>query len=546
MSSPKRKENVKSFLAQKLYEEEVLKKENVEEIVLGPQEDFPTIKGPVSAPLNKVEKIVLRENQAPHIAHLKKIFNSHYFAFDMSTMGAGKTYTTTQLALDLNFKHVIIVCPVSVENKWGTMRKYGINIDYIISYNSLRSVKNKTPKHGLLERYDLEDGSTIFTPTERLNAMIKAGCLVVLDECQHVKNKNDQFLAAQAIAKAIGRSSSESRFLMLSGTPIDKEVHAIHLLQLMYIIYSSRLYVYSKEEYVLRLYGAKDLVDYCEKFIDSKAITKFVKEHPWRPDNVENNCYQIFQYIVKPALTSAMPSPPLEIDCKNGYYDIKLEADRKALMKGIAELHSSVRFDEGKGKVEITRDTFGSINKALAKIESAKINTMVRVVKDILEDDANVKIGIFVNFTESLNRLQDLLKKYKPIRLDGGVHKNKRQILIDEFQEPNAKRRVIIANIQVASTGIDLDDKYGGFPRFAFASPNYKILDLHQLTRRFVRLDSKSNASFRFFYGKGLNKENSILNALARKTNIMKDTLEGQVEEGIVFPGDYEDEIEIN
>jgi hypothetical protein len=92
--------------------------------------------------------------------------------------------------------------------------------------------------------------------------------------------------------------------------------------------------------------------------------------------------------------------------------------------------------------------------------------------------------------------------------------------------------------------GIDCDDKYGDFPRFVLSSADYKINDLHQLTRRFVRLDTKSVCKFRFFYGDVGRLETSILNSLAKKARVMEDTLEGQKAEGVQFPGQYDNEYE--
>jgi hypothetical protein len=153
-------------------------------------------------------------------------------------------------------------------------------------------------------------------------------------------------------------------------------------------------------------------------------------------------------------------------------------------------------------------------------------------------------VGIFVNFTDNIHKIAELLADYNPVVVWGDIKKEKRQILFDRFQAPNLDYRVIIGNLKICSTGIDLDDKDGRFPRYAYACPNYTILDLHQLTRRFVRLDTKSDASFRFFYGKIAKKETSILSALLRKTAVLKDTLETQVGEGVKFPGDYEEEVE--
>jgi superfamily II DNA or RNA helicase len=547
MSSPKKRTTKKSL--SKILDEKAL---DVEEIIMESPKKTKMSPSILKAEkeLPPIERIVLKENQGPHIERMKKILFKHNVGFDMSSMGAGKTYTSTQLALDLGFKHIITICPVSTEAKWGSMRKYGAKIDYIMSYQALRSVKNKQPKHGLLERidsYDEESNTsfTFFNPTAKLIDMLKEGTLVILDEAQHIKNKNDQFLATQAIAKAVNESKSSSRMLLLSGTPIDKEEQAVNIMQMMRIIRSTKLFNYNKKDSRLTLYGAKEVVNYC-MYIDEDKTEAFVRSHPWRPENIVHNCYLLFQNIIKPAISSAMPSPPLDIDCKNGYYVINPEADRKELMKAIAELHSSLRYDERREMVTYTESSFGSITRSLKKIELAKIRSMARVARDVLESDPNSKVGLFATYVESLDILQDLLGDYNPLRLDGSVNKNKRQEVIDKFQEGNLKHRVIIANLQVASTGIDLDDKFGTFPRYAFAIPKYNILEMHQLTRRFLRLDSKSNPIFRFFYGKSSRKETSILSALSRKTTVLKDTLEGQVSEGIKFPGDYEDEVELD
>ncbi len=500
--------------------------------------------------LGSIEELVLREHQIPHVEKIKQIFMSHYIALDLSTMGAGKTYTASKLSLDFNYKNVLVVCPVSVESKWKGMYRYGVKINRVLSFQGLRSVKNKTPKHGLLDRYDIEDEEsgttkTFFTPTEELIKMIKEGILFVIDEVQNIKNKNDQFLACQAIIREIIGSNTGSRILFLSGTPIDKEEHAINMMQAMGIIKSSRLAVFIKEESRNRYYGAFELENYIKDYIGKQALDEFKKRVPYRADNVPHVCYLMFQQLLKPAIAAAMPSPPLEIDCKNGYYKITEEEDKKALIKAIAELQASARYNEKTGAVIQDNSNMGAIQKARNKIETAKVNDIIRIARQTLESDPNCKVGIFLEYLHNIDSVEDGLMDYKPLVIVGSVSKDRRPIIFDKFQEPNNKYRVIIAITQTVSTGIDLDDKHGGFPRYAFASPSYNIQNIHQLSSRFVRLDSKSPAIFRLFYGSVSRKEVSILNALARKANVLKDTLEGQNNDGQrKFPGEYEDEIE--
>jgi hypothetical protein len=489
-------------------------------------------------------------DQIPHVEKIMTILRRSHTAFDMSIMGAGKTYTSTEICKRFGFPRMIVICPATMEQKWKTMEKYGVNLFKIISYQTLRSRKGSKPSHGLLDRITNkeDDGSisTTFVATDLLKKIVEEGCFFVFDEAQNIKNKNDQWQACKAITNHIVKTSGTvSRFLLLSGTPIDKEEHALNIMQMMGFIRSSKLYMYMKDQGILKLYGAKELIDYC-KVINKDETEEFIRLNHMDQYNVRHICYLLFQNIVKPYITSSMPPPklPMELDAKNGYYNILDEEDEKDLLKGIDALNSASRYNENSKTVDIKMDNMGSITTALMKIENAKLNTIIRIAKERLEMIPNCKIGIFVNYNKSIEQLEQAFKDYNPIILHGGIPKDKRQALIDIYQKTNLDKRIIIANLQVCATGIDLDDKDGNFPRYAYASPNYMILNLQQLIYRFRRTDSKSSAVFRFVYGKSHRKEVSILNALSRKSEVLTTTLEDQVKHGIVFPGSYEEEIE--
>ncbi len=506
--------------------------------------------------LSPKEEIYLKEYQIPHVEKLSDILTSNYCAFDMSMMGSGKTYTSSALALELLFTHVIIVCPASVESKWKDMKKYGVPIHSVISYDSLRSRKGSQPKHGLLTRIDAEDGSgVVFKPTELLTKLVTESTLIIFDEAQKFKNKNDQFYACKVLSESVWKIGGTSRFLLLSGTPIDKEEQAIHMLQMMGFIRSAKLFVYNKEERFLKLYGAQDLINYCND-INKEKTQEFLRYNPFYHDNVQKNCYLMFQRIIKPGITAAMPSPKLTIDCKNGYYKITSSENAEELESAIGALGKASFYNEKTGKVDFKQLAaggfgaagqknagYGAIQVALRRIELAKVNDMARIAKTQLESDPDCKVAICVTYVDSLKNLDALLKDYKPIIFNGQVQKQKRAALIEKFQRFDTEYRVFLGNIATMSSGIDLDDKDGSFPRYAYVSPNYNILDLQQLTRRFVRLDSRSNATLRFFYGKIGAKEMSIINALSRKSTVMKETT-GEYTEDIKLPGEYTDEVE--
>jgi len=127
---------------------------------------------------------------------------------------------------------------------------------------------------------------------------------------------------------------------------------------------------------------------------------------------------------------------------------------------------------------------------------------------------------------------------YNPLKLNGEMSCNDRWTNINKFQEANNNYRLLIGNVQVCSSGIDLDDKNGGFPRFCLVSPNFSTITLYQLSHRFQRANTMSYSTIHFVYSKN-NKELSILDAIARKGKIMKEVTNEQTRYGVLFPTDY-------
>jgi hypothetical protein len=352
-------------------------------------------------------------------------------------------------------------------------------------------------------------------------------------------------MACKALTSTILRSGGVSRFVLLSGTPIDKEKHAINMMEMMGFIRAHKLYTFSKEENKLRLIGAQELVDFC-KTVDPKSTLEFLKYNPFTKENVSHNCYLLFQKVIKKNISTAMPPPtiPVDTDVANGYYNIELEEDRKKLVRGIVSLQSSVMFNEEKGTTDVSRGNFANIQPSLVLIEAAKTNSMARVAIKRLRSTPQSKIVISVNFNDNVERLKEILKDYNPLVLIGSVDKRARQPIIDKFQANNLEHRVLIGNTSVIAVGLDLDDKFGNIPRYAFISPNYSTLNLQQVIYRFYRSDTKGASFVRFFYGVVGRKENSILKSLRSKSLVMKDTLDVAVENGVKFLADLADEFE--
>lgn len=107
-------------------------------------------------------------------------------------------------------------------------------------------------------------------------------------------------------------------------------------------------------------------------------------------------------------------------------------------------------------------------------------------------------IGVFhINALEAISKL---LKKNNPAIISGSTKNAERDKIINQFQEPNNKLNLIIANINIICTGINLDDEDGRFPRTCIISPNSYTMNTNQLLARFSRANTKSTTVIKIIY----------------------------------------------
>ena len=494
-------------------------------------------------------RLHLYPEQVRHAARLKDILTRSPFALDLSALGTGKTYTGSALALDpsFGFRHVVVVAPVSVLPKWVHMGDtYGVPVDRAISFAGMRSVKDHQPKHGLLVRRDhvVELGDRFvdrveFRASDTWRRFVEEGVLLVVDEIQHVKNHSTQSAACQALVKTIVEAAApNAKVLLLSGSPMDKEEQAVTLFKTLCVMKGAELSAYDVHRGVLVWKGMNDIVSFCSR-LDAAETRRATTMHH---DNLKAAVYTLFRRVVKPHVSHSMvPERCVHAISKfNGFYDIVHEAHRQDLEHGVRALRSAVRYNANTGTLVFTADALSAVTTSMMQIEQAKMSTFVRVAVARLESSPFAKVVLCVNYKSSVSTLAKELAVYAPLVLDGSVPAARRGEVLGKFQSPTTDHRLLISNLQVCSTGIDLDDKHGGFPRFCLASPNYAAITLHQLGHRFLRMDTRSDSTLHMLYGKTIECELGVLSAIARKARVMKDITTEQVDAGIVFPSDYE------
>jgi hypothetical protein len=532
-------------------------------------------------------QLVVPENyQVSHFERVDKIIEEEGFYCDPSQPGLGKTYPPLFQCQKRGLS-LFVVAPLSVVDRWiSVCAEYGVVLKCVVSYDSLRSTKNKQPKHQYLERIDnvLNAGSESveFKATDKLKKLIAEGCVFVLDECHKLKNRSAQWKACKEITREILESKSESSFSLLSGSFFDKIEHARQALELMGILKSRFMYRTNPHTGLLDYmrFGLGEVIDKAKKY-DTEETNKILNEHHISTINSkkmesvsEKVCYELLTKVILKHVGSVMTNDKIRNlkngkfikesngkrcklipdimniianyllveDKKNGYFKVSPE-NEKLISDKVAEYARAIGFNPDNDDVDLKR--LGKGVQISQQLEALKIaDIFERVTREKLTANPKAKMVIFLNYIDNIEDLFRRLKEFNPIIFYGAT-KNRGKWIEKFMKDPTA--RVFIANLTVGGIGIELDDQIGDEDRYVLMSPSFRVIEMYQGLQRVFRKNTKSNVWARIVYadirlGKHQIKESRILNAITKKSGVLKSIPGGELQK---YTGEFEDEYEI-
>jgi len=361
-------------------------------------------------------------------------------------MGLGKTATSLAVACKLGAK-TLVVCPAFLRNNWlNEIEKFTEGLDITV---------------------------TSYTQLHKLG--VKGYDFIIADEAHYLKNHKAKRTGA---FHELIVNEKPTHLMLMSGTPIKNRVSEFwSLLQLCY--YGGSYDIFKP---FFKLY-----FKFCHSF--SYERTFEVNGIPIvRFDGVKNA--EALKSLIAPVYLRKRADDVLDLpDIVNTNIFTKNAKKYDAKLKEAFDLF------------QIKDPAYMSLKSANAL---AKIGDTKELVKDILEQDK--KVVVFTCHRESCRQLA---KKLKCDYIDGSIAPDKRQAIIDKF---NDRGSVLIATIGAASTGFNLTSaNYMVFNDLPFVPA-----DLEQARKRIHRIGQDLQCFYYYVFSSDTDKE--LFEMINRKT----------------------------
>lgn len=367
--------------------------------------------------------------------------------------------------------------------------KKGLISNYLViaPKSALGAWERDIEKFGTLDQEILKDSGT-FINYDRVwrNDFFKQKFdFIALDEAHYIKNRTSRR------GKAVLKMGVNAKYrYILTGTPISNgALHDIWSLYCFLDPYIERGYPYS------RIFGGsyKKFEDrYCilnmyhkpSSYIHVKELQEIINEHSYRVKKVD--CLD---------LPEKLPDEIIKVDLVEKKLYKKLATESAILEYEILAENPLSRL------VKLRQLASGHIKLDTGEILDLKCEKL-SILEELLEGyEGDKKIVIFANFSYSISKISELLKKLKikHLILDG---KQTDKTIWRKFQS-DSDIKIIICQFQTASAGIDL---FASDTIIYYEVPLSSTI-LEQSRDRIHRTGQKNKCSYYFLLTKGTVEE---------------------------------------
>ena len=462
------------------------------------------------------KKLKLFDYQKVHVQNILNSYSIHPGVLDTSETGAGKTYTTCDIAYKLELK-MVVICPTNLIRKWKVL-SWPCTESTVFTYNEISGTRGKI-KHDYLE---LVNGN--YQVTDLFVNMVKRGVLLVVDEAHKIKNpKSMRSKAIYCMIQCIMLFPEKSRIILLTATPFLKIKGRIGYTNMMKNIGLCGRH----NDWYQMLPGVPPRMDVTGYNYLKSLIQKNRDELisiPSRVPDLRRKLWKLFPKVIKPMFVYNMKNIPKNhtVDSQNIFLNCSNEDLICALeMLELIENSITVKYCEETGDFETSITSLREIVNAITILETIKVKNIKSTIMRDLAIYPTKHIIVFCNRKKSVKTLVNELSLYDPLFIDGNVKKEKRYEIMDKFNEPTCENRLLIVSIATVCEGLDFDDKDGRYPRRAYIFPNYSMQNLVQATGRISRINTASDVEINMVYINKAHQEVHMFNNILGKIDIL-------------------------
>ena len=364
--------------------------------------------------------------------------------------GVGKTPTSVRACLLASVARILVFCPPIGTAVWRV---------HFETWSDIQDIRVASV-HDLDRPYGFVNGWGVriipFSRARSSSTVIAAATavgrwdVVIIDEAHYLKNSGAQRTQAVYGTKLDLKGSPlehAKHIWCLTGTPLLNHpaefwthLHALapdtiiapQLGLMIESVFTDRFCVTQQTPYGVRIRGGRnthELAQRIKPFVDRKRLKDVILDMPE---------LRIVDYLL-PADTPIEKS--LRVELANAMSDLREQG-----------FEDTVDDDALLAAVQAGGVAFSTVRRLIGR---AKIEGVAELAADELDDAKDNKVIVFAHHREVIDGLAARLKHYSPLVIHGGTPMKAREIAIEQFQN-DERRRLIILAIEAAGEVITL------------------------------------------------------------------------------------------